>query len=130
MPTTKPKTAKAQPTPAELLQAALEATDTPEGFVVPLEEEFKPALVTRYAKEDFLPKISFTIENGKNLFKMLFDTGYIVEGTALLELFELHESQTKWNKKVQYLTPRGDWLKTTGLNTATIPSELDVVAGA
>ncbi len=115
-------------TPAEILLGLLEEGTKVEGFKVPLEDEFKAIFIAKFVKEEFLPKLSFTIENGKKLFKLLDKSGYLDAGTPLLGLFELHESQTKYNKKVQYLTPKGDWLKTDLINTA-VPSELDVVAG-
>ncbi len=116
------------PTPAEILVGLLEEGNLVEGFKVPLEDEFKAIFVGKYAKSEFLPKISFTVENGKKLFKLLDKSGYLDAGTPLLGLFELNESQSKWGKKVQYLTPKGEWLNTAEI-AAAIPSELDVVAG-
>ncbi len=115
-------------TPAEILVGLLEEGNLVEGFKVPLEDEFKAIFVGKYAKSEFLPKISFTVENGKKLFKLLDKSGYLDAGTPLLGLFELNESQSKWGKKVQYLTPKGEWLNTAEI-AAAIPSELDVVAG-
>ena len=126
MPSTNTEVTK---TPAELLMEMLEAGTMTEGFKVVLEEDFKPLLIEKYAKSEFLPKVSFTIENGKAMFVMLDKAGYLEAKTPLLGLFEVNESQTKWGKKVQYLTTKGDWLKTDALNTV-IPNELDVVAGA
>ncbi len=122
------KTTVKTTTPAEMLLALLEEGNLVEGFKVPLEDEFKAIFITKYAKEEFLPKISFTVENGKKLFKLLDKSGYLDAGTPLLGLFELHESQTKYNKKIQYLTPKGEWLKTDAISAA-VPSGLDVVAG-
>ena len=116
-------------TPAEILMELLAAGSITEGFKVVLEEDFKPLLIEKYAKSEFLPRVSFTIENGKALFVMLDKAGYLEAKTPLLGLFEVNESQTKWGKKVQYLTTKGDWLKTDALNTV-VPNELDVVAGA
>lgn len=115
-------------TPAELLMEMLAAGSITEGFKIPLEEDFKPLLIEKYAKSEFLPKVSFTIENGKAMFVMLDKAGYLEAKTPLLGLFEVNESQSKWGKRLQYLTPKGDWLKTDAINT-TIPNELDVVAG-
>ena len=49
-------------TPAELLMNMLEKGSLVEGFKIALEEDFKPLLVERFAKPEFLPKISFTVE--------------------------------------------------------------------
>jgi len=116
-------------TPAELLMNMLEAESLTEGFKIALEEDFKPLLIERFAKPEFLPKISFTVEKGKEMFLLLDKAGYLEVKTPLLGLFEVHESTSKWGKKVQYLTTKGDWLKTDAIK-ATVPNELDVVAGA
>jgi len=115
-------------TPAELLMEMLTVGVLAEGFNVALEDDFKPLLIEKYAKSEFLPKISFTIENGKAMASLLVKAGYLDAKTKLLSIFEVHESQTKWGKKVQYLTPLGDWLKTDGL-AAAVPNELDVAVG-
>ena len=115
-------------TPAEKLMELLTVGSLPEGFLIPLEEDFKPLLVEKYAKTEYLPRVSFTIENGKAMAAMLAKAGYLDVKTRLLEIFEVNESQTKWGKKLQYLTPKGDWLKTDALNTV-VPNELDVTVG-
>ena len=115
-------------TPAELLMEMLETGVLVDGFKVALEEDFKPLLIERFAKADFLPKVSFTIENAKALALLLVKAGYLEAETKLLGIFDVHESQNKWGKKVQYLTAKGDWLKTDAINAA-VPNELDVAVG-
>ena len=115
-------------TPAEILMELLTVGVLPEGFIVPLEEDFKPLLVNQFAKSEFLPKISFTVENAKALALVLVKAGYLNADVLLLSLFDVNESQTKWGKKVQYLTPKGDWLRTDAI-TAAVPNALDVRVG-
>ena len=120
--------AKTIETPAEILLRLLGEEQLGEGFNVPLEDEFKSILITMFAKEEYLPNLSFTNENGVKLFKLLDKSGYIAPGTALLSLFEQHEAKNKYGKATKYLTPKGGWLKGTNIK-ATVPNELDVVAG-
>ena len=115
-------------TPAELLMELLTVGSLPEGFLVPLEEDFKPLLVQRFGKSEYFPKISFTAENAKALATVLVKANYLDPKTKMLALFEENVSQNKWGKKVSYLTPIGDWLKTDALNTV-VPNALDVTVG-
>jgi ATP-dependent phosphoenolpyruvate carboxykinase len=118
---------KVEKTPEELLMELLQADEIGEGFRHPLLDEFKALLVTKYAKEKYLPRISFTIENGKKIFLLLDKSKYLEKDTSLLVIFDLQVARDKYGKELQYLTPKGDWLKMDNVKAA-VPNELDLVA--